>query len=170
VGTIYSFSLSEALKKATRAAFSSKRSWWARGKVRLSASVREDLRFLCTYLSEPEFSPVWSSYIGLLIPRVATHQFLSDASYEGAGGWSPDFQVMWRLSPEDLLLLVFPLKLVTSADGEPEMDAAGLHINPLEFIAAIINLWLLLKCIQHLSPCTTGCIVDLWSDNTSALS
>jgi hypothetical protein len=49
--------------------------------------------------------------------------------------------------------------------GLPEMDAAGLHINPLEFIAAIINLWLLLKCIQHLSP-----IVDLWSDNTSALS
>jgi hypothetical protein len=134
------------------------------------ASVQEDLRFLCTYLSEPEFSPVWSRYIGLLIPRVATHQFLSDASYEGVGGWSPDFQVMWRLSREDLLLLGFPLKLVTSADGEPDMDAAGLHINPLEFIAAIINLWLLLKCIQDLPPCETGYIVDLWSDNTSALS
>jgi hypothetical protein len=95
---------------------------------------------------------------------------LSDASYEGVGGWSPDFQVMWRLSREDLLLLGFPLKLVTSADGEPEMDAAGLHINHLEFIAAIINLWLLLKCIQSLSPCATGYIVDLWSDNTPALS
>ena len=169
-GPYISFSLSEALKKATRAAFRNKRSWWARGKVRISASVREDLRFLCTYLSEPEFSPVWSRYIGLLIPRVATHQFLSDASYEGVGGWSPDFQVMWRLSREDLLLLGFPLKLATSADGEPDMDAAGLHINPLEFIAAIINLWLLLKCIQDLPPCETGYIVDLWSDNTSALS
>jgi hypothetical protein len=169
-GPYISFSLSEALKKATRAAFSNKRSWWARGKVRLSASVREDLRFLCTYLSEPEFSPVWSRYIGLLIPRVATHQFLSDASYEGVGGWSPDFLVMWRLTREDLLLLGFPLKLVTAADGEPDMDAAGLHINPLEFIAAIINLWLLLKCIQALPQCATGYIVDLWSDNTSALS
>ncbi len=77
---------------------------------------------------------------------------------------------MWRLSREDLLLLGFPLKLVTSADGVPEMDAAGLHINPLEFIAAIINLWLLLKCIKDLPPCETGYIVDLWSDNTSALS
>jgi hypothetical protein len=60
-----SFSLPEALKKATCPAFSNKRSWWARGKVRLSASVQEDLRFLCMYLSEPEFSPVWSRYIGL---------------------------------------------------------------------------------------------------------
>jgi hypothetical protein len=59
---------------------------------------------------------------------------------------------------------------VTAADGEPDMDAAGLHINPLKFIVAIINLWLLLKCIQTLSPCDTGYIVDLWSDNTSALS
>jgi hypothetical protein len=166
-GPYISFSLSEALKKA---AFSNKWSWWACGKVRLSASVREDLRFLCTYLSEPEFSPVWSRYIGLLIPRVATHQFLPDASHEGVGGWSPDFQVMWHLSREDLLLLGSPLKLMTSADREPKMDAAGLHINSLKFIAAIINLWLLLKCIQHLSPCTTGYIVDLWSDNTSALS
>jgi hypothetical protein len=56
------------------------------------------------------------------------------------GGWLPDFFVMWRLSCEDLLLLDFPLKLVTSADGEPGMDAAGLHVNPLEFIAAIITL------------------------------
>jgi hypothetical protein len=115
------------------------------------------------------FSLVWSRYIGLLITSVATHQILSHASYEGVGGWSPDFQVMWRLSHEDLLLLGFPLKLMTSADGEPEMDPAGLHINPLEFKGAIINLWLLLKCIQHLSPCTTGYIDDLWSDNTSAL-
>jgi hypothetical protein len=169
-GPYISFSLSEALKKATRSAFSNKRSWWTRGKVRLSASVRADLRFLCEFLCEPEFSPVWSRYIGLLVPRVATHELLSDASYEGIGGWSPDFEVMWRFTRDDLLLLGFPLKLVTSADGEPESDAAGLHINPLEFIAAIVNLWLLLKCTQQLPPCATGYIIDLLSDNTSALS
>jgi hypothetical protein len=169
-GPYISFSLSEALKAATRSAFNSHKSWWKRGKVRISASVRADLRFLCEFLSEPEFSPVWSRYIGLLVPRIATHELLSDASYEGIGGWSPDFKVMWRFTREDLLLLGFPLKLVTSADGEPEMDAAGLHINPLEFIAAIVNLWLLLKCIQQLPPCETGYIVDLLSDNTSALS
>jgi hypothetical protein len=169
-GPYISFSLSEALKAATRSAFSNRKSWWKRGKVRLSASVREDLRFLCEFLSEPEFSPVWSRYIGLLVPRVATHALLSDASYEGIGGWTPDFELMWRLTRDDLILLGFPLKLVTSTDGEPEMDAEGLHINPLEFIAAIVNLWLLLKCIQNLPPCETGYIVDLLSDNTSALS
>jgi hypothetical protein len=169
-GPYISFSLSEALKKATRSAFSSNRTWWTRGKVRLSASVRADLRFLCEFLNEPEFSPVWSRYIGLLVPRMATHELLSDASYEGIGGWSPEFEVMWRFTREDLLLLGFPLKLVNSADGEPGSDAAGLHINPLEFIAAIVNLWLLLKIVSTLPPCDTGYIIDLLSDNTSALS
>jgi hypothetical protein len=42
-GPYISFSLLEALKKATQAAFSNKRSWWARGKVRLLASIQEDL-------------------------------------------------------------------------------------------------------------------------------
>jgi hypothetical protein len=46
---------------------------------------------IAEFLLEPEFSPVWSQYIGLLIPRNTTHQFLSDAGY--VGGWSPDFQV-----------------------------------------------------------------------------
>jgi hypothetical protein len=124
---------------------------------------------LCEFLDEPEFSPVWSRYIGLLIPRIATHAFLSDASYEGIGGWSPDFKVMWRLTRDDLLLLGFPLKLVTSTDGEPESDAAGLHINPLEFIGCIVNLWLLLRLIKTLPPCETGYIINLLSDNTSAL-
>jgi hypothetical protein len=77
---------------------------------------------------------------------------------------------MWRLTRDDLLLLGFPLKLVTSADGEPALDAAGLHINPLGFITAIVNLWLLLRCIKNLPVCDTGNIVDLLSDNTSALS
>jgi hypothetical protein len=169
-GPYISFSLAEALKQATRSAFSNRRSWWRRGKVRLSAAVRADLRFLCEFLTVPEFSPLWSRYIGLLIPRMATHRFLSDASYEGIGGWSPDFLVMWRLTRDDLLLLGFPLKLVTSADGEPNSDAAGLHINPLEFLGCIVNMWLLLKLVQTLPPCETGYIIDLLSDNTSALS
>jgi hypothetical protein len=66
--------------------------------------------------------------------------------------------------------LGFPLKLVNVADGEPESDASGLHINPLEFIACIINLWLLLRLIKTLPPCETGYVIDLLSDNTSALS
>jgi hypothetical protein len=106
-----------------------------------------------------------------LIPCDATHAFLSDASYEGTiGGWLPAFLVMWHLTPEDLLLLGFQLKLVTAADGEPDYDATGLNIHPFKFIGCIINLWLLLQLIKTLPPCEMGYIVDFLLDNTSALS
>jgi hypothetical protein len=101
---------------------------------------------------------------------LATHALLSNATYEGLGGWSPDFLVMWRLTKEDLVFLGFSLKVTNPLTGEPDSDELGLHINPLEFIAAIINLWILLKCVQVLPPCETGYIIDLLSDNTSALS
>jgi hypothetical protein len=169
-GPYISFSLSEGLKAATRQAFNTKRSWWSRGKIRLSRSIKADLRFLCDYLLEPEYSPIWSRYIGLLVHRLATHTLLSDASYEGLGGFSPEFEVMWRLTKEDLILLGFPMKVVNPTSGEPTPEEEGLHINPLEFIACIINLWMLLKCVQDLPPCSTGYIIDLLSDNTSALS
>jgi hypothetical protein len=48
--------------------------------------------------------------------------------------------------------------------------APGLHINPLELLAAIINLWICLKCISLELPCSTGIILELLSDNTTALS
>ncbi len=53
-----------------------------------------------------------------------------------------------------------------------EMDERreGLHSNPLEFLGCIINLWLSIHIIQSMPACPTGYILDLWSDNTSALS
>jgi hypothetical protein len=122
-------------------------------------------------LLEPEFSPVWSQYIGLLVPREATHRILSGASYAGIGGWSPDFHIQWRVTRADLVILGFPMKLIDKYAEEP-LDSAteGLHINPLEFLAAIINLWLTVKLVQTLPLCLTGYIIDLLSDNTSALS
>jgi hypothetical protein len=60
---------------------------------------------------------------------------------------------MWHLTHEDLLFLGFSLKVTDPLTGEPDLDKVGLHINPLEFIAAIINLWVLLKCVQTLPPC-----------------
>jgi hypothetical protein len=138
--------------------------------VKFTKQVISDLLLLCEALMLPEFSPVWTCYLGLLVPRVCTHKFLSDASYEGLGGWSPDFQVQWRLTRDDLLDMGFNLKLVNPASGEPNSDEQGLHINPLEFIAAIINLWLFICLIKSLPKCQTGYILDLLSDNTSALS
>lgn len=169
-GPYLTFSVADLLKNATRQAFSPTRSWWSRGKVRFSKRVQADLRFLCEQLTLPEFSPVWSCYIGLLIPRSPTHTMISDASYEGLGGWSPEFEVQWRLTKDDLLELGFHIKIVNALTGEPTSDQIGLHINPLEFIATIINLWLMLVLIKSLPVCDTGYIVDVLSDNTSALS
>jgi hypothetical protein len=169
-GPYISFSVADTLKNATRQSFSPVRSWWSRGKVRFSKNVQADLRFLSEQLVLPEFSPVWSCYIGLLVPRTATHSLISDASYEGLGGWSPRFEVQWRLTKEDLLELGFHIKIVEALTGEPTPDQVGLHINPLEFIATIINLWLLLILVKSLPACATGYIVDILSDNTSALS
>jgi hypothetical protein len=95
---------------------------------------------------------------------------LSDASYEGVGGWSPEFEVQWRLTKGDMIELGFDMKISNAMTGEPDPEQQGLHINPLEFIATIINLWLLLKLIRSLPEKATGYIVDLLSDNTSALS
>jgi hypothetical protein len=125
--------------------------------------VQQDLQIVATYLQEPEYSPVWSCYIGLMVSRVATHTILSDASYAGIGGWPPDFN--------DLVVLGFNMKHINKNKQEP-LDATtdGLHINPLEFLAAIINLWLILKLVVQLPANPTGYIIDLLSDNTSALS
>jgi hypothetical protein len=55
--------------------------------------------------------------------------------------------------------------------GEPvEFDVDGLHINPLEFIAIIINVWIALKLIADQPILSTGYIIRLLSDNTSAIS
>ena len=169
-GPYISLSLADTLKQATKCAFGPLRSWWMRGKVRFSKRVIADLRLLSETLTLPEFSPIWSCYLGLLVPRDPTHSFLLDASYEGVGGWSLDFRVKWRLTLQDLIDVGFNMKVVAALTGEPNPDQAGLHINPLEFLACIINLWLFLCLIRREPQCATGYILDLISDNTSALS
>lgn len=49
-------------------------------------------------------------------------------------------------------------------------DAEGLHINPLEFIGVIVNLWITIKFIRRAGPRAGGYILALLADNTSALS
>jgi hypothetical protein len=122
-------------------------------------------------LLNEQYSPAWSQYIGLIIPREATHQILSDASYAGIGGWLPDFLIQWRVTWADLIDLGFPMKIIDKYAEEPiNATSNGLHINPLEFITAIVNLWLIVKLVSSLPRLATGYIVALLSDNTSALS
>ncbi len=169
-GNYMSFSCQEALTAALRKAANSAKWFWRQGKMRVPAETVRDFRVMAAALSLPEFHPTWTRPIALLIPRTATHTFLSDASYGGLGGWSPEFQVMWRVMRSDLLLFGFPMKHIDNA-GEPmDFDAKGLHINPLEFLAIIINVWLALKLLADQPDLASGYIVTLLSDNTSAIS
>jgi hypothetical protein len=49
----------------------------------------------------------------------ATHQTLSDASYAGIGGWSPDFRIQWRVMRADLIALGFNMKIINRFAPEP---------------------------------------------------
>jgi hypothetical protein len=63
------------------------------------------------------------------------------------------------------------MKIIVKYAEEPlDATSEGLHINPIKFIAAIVNLWLVVKLVQTLPPSLTGYIIGLLSDKTSALS
>jgi hypothetical protein len=65
----------------------------------------------------------------------------------------------------------FDMKLVDAYKSEPTFhDDKGLHINILEFVAIIINLWLCIWFIRKDKDKIGGHVLLLRSDNTSALS
>ena len=124
-------------------------------------------------MDEDPNNPVWSRYIGLLVDREPTHCCLGDASYGGLGAWSPasDFNFMFRLTRDDLIRAGFDMKAINDDTCEPDgASDDGLHINVLEFVVIIIQLWFVLKFIQQSGPRLGGYIVTLIGDNTSALS
>ena len=170
-GNYLSFTSQEALTAALRKADRHPRWFWRNGKMRVPAEAIRDLHVIADALLRPESDPTWTRPIALLIPRTPTESFLSDASYGGLGGWSPKFQVMWRVMRDDLLFLGFPMREIDLAGehADPTLEQ-GLHINPLEFIAIIINIWLALKLISTCPYLATGYIINLLSDHTSAIT
>ena len=169
-GNFMSFSCQDALTAALRKSSKQAKWFWRQGKMRVPAECARDLAVLVEVLTLPEFHPTWTRPIALLIPRTSTHSFLSDASYGGLGGWSPDFAVMWRVMRDDLLHYGFPMKAIDTAGEPADLLQEGLHINPLEFVAIILNLWLALKLLDASPSLATGFIITLLSDNTSAIS
>jgi hypothetical protein len=132
--------------------------------------VLEDVATIFHSLDDNEDHPVWQSYIGFLVDREPTARIISDAAYEGLGGWSPDVLFKWRLSRNDLVNGGFDMKHLEGEANEPEIDALGLHINVLEFVAIIINLWLLIVLSRRRPEPIGGNIFAVFADNTSALS
>jgi hypothetical protein len=142
------------------------------GEIWLNSTALRDIHLLMETLLVPDEDPICSRSIALLVPRTATHWLKSDASYAGIGGWSQDFSTfMWHVTREDLTAFGFHMKTIGMSTDKPMDSAArGLHIKPLEFLAVIINLWLALKIIRDDPLCLRGSIIDLLSDNTTALS
>ena len=170
-GTFLSFNLQNALNNAARHAFSTGRTWWTRAWIYLSKVAIATIHQLLETLLEPEDSILWSRPIALYLERDFSHRIYSDASYGGIGGWSPDFGFLWRLCRDDLVRAGFKMKDLNLRTTEPMApDAEGLHINPLEFIGVIVNLWITIKFIRRAGPRAGGYILALLADNTSALS
>jgi hypothetical protein len=104
------------------------------------------------------------------VDREPTGRVISDAAYEGLGGWSPEYLFKWRLNREDLIHAGFHMKLLEESAIEPAVDASGIHINVLEFVAIIINLWLVIVLSRRQQAPPGGHIFAVFADNTSALS
>jgi hypothetical protein len=147
------------------------RTWWSRGRIWLSSGTLKDLQLLIQWLTHEDALHLWTRPIGMLVYRTAHTAFYSDTSYAGLGGWSPHAKLFWRIMRDDLVLLGFPMKAIDNYQQEPLDGAAvGLHINPLEFVAAIVNVWLTIIWCRSRPIFPSGFIVDIWSDNTSALA
>ena len=69
---------------------------------------------------------------------------------------------------ETLVQAGFDMREIEISSTDP--GTSGLHINPLEFIGCLINLWITLKCIMLLGLLAGGYVIGLLADNTTALS
>jgi hypothetical protein len=165
-----SFNLQNALTQAAKNAFSDKRSWWTRSCIYLSRVAVATIHQILETLLEPEDSPLWSRPIALYLDRDYTHRAYSDASYGGLGGWSADFNFLWRLTRDTLVEAGFQIREIKIASNDPALTDSFLHINPLEYLGALINLWICIKCVILLGPVDGGYILALLIDNTTAVS
>jgi hypothetical protein len=153
------------------------RRWWSSYKIHIPPHVFDDLRLLRRSLTEPTAAFTWSRPIGMLIDRTPTATLLSDASYGGIGGWSANLNFLWRITRQELIECGFSMRRI-DADGEALLQQRfgtpdnhdELHINILEFIAIIINLWIALLWVRTQPPTPGGHIISILADNTSALS
>ena len=159
-----------------------RKKWWAHQRIKIPSEVFADLRLMLRSLSRPHAheSHAWSRPIAMLIPRSPTCIAYSDAAHTGLGGWCKEFSFVWRLTRNDMVIAGFPMKDLdenfqelnrwTPKEQLPEGHEDLLHINPLEFLAIIINVWLCLFFIRRRPPNEGGHHVLVRADNTSAIS
>ena len=120
-----------------------------------------ELKLLHATLTAPQHRHVWRRPIGLIVKRMWDFHLEGDASYQGLGGFCPVLNFMWRLSRDDMVTIGFDMY-----DLGPQHEEKGTHVNILEFIVQIINLWMGLS----LAAPGSQPVILATGDSTSALS
>lgn len=142
--------------------------WSKYSKIHLSQASKWALRLLLQCLQD-ENNPVWTRPIGLLVPRDPHATPYSDASTSGLGGYCLILDFQWRIAIEDLLK-------GTGFKPQSKKEGDHAHINILEFIGIIINIYFSIvkvKAKKKYDKCfefDQGFILHCFADNTSALS
>jgi hypothetical protein len=158
-----------------------RKKWWQLTKVHIPDEVTADLRMmLLSVFPQTTANHGWMRPIALLIPREPTATVLSDAAHSGLGGWSPSFKFVWRLTHDDMQRAGFNMQALDEQWQEryrfckkenlPEGHEEWMHINPLEFVAIIINVWFAILHIRRDPTRPGGHHILVQADNTSALS
>ena len=156
-------------------------SWWRHHRLVVDWLTILDLKLLRYTLTGPKATLAWTQPISLIIPREPTGEPIGDASFEGMGGYCLKYGYMWRLSHADLKSCGLDIpkedaELIqryqaAKESGDTETVKHLAHINILEFIAIIINIWMFIKIGKKLeSDPKFEHIIHARTDNTSALS
>jgi len=137
------------------------RRWYQRRVIHVPNSIAAELKELRSKVSMEFYDPFWCRPIGLLVPREPTINVFTDASIDGLGGWSreEDLNHMWRVSMEDLVEAGIKADMGWNNNKnyhEPAIDPKGFHINVLEFISIIIELWICIRQLLLANPPRDG--------------
>lgn len=164
------FLLNAAIAKNRARSARALRTWWQHHYVTIPHEVRAHIALLRQLAKRPS---MWERPIAMLVAREPTCEALSDAAYSGMGGWSPDLSFFWRLTRDDLETCNFNMRELDLENARAADMAKGtdeLHINTLEFVGVIINLWFSLHFLARAGSIRGGHILLLRADNTTAIS
>jgi hypothetical protein len=185
LGLSLQYQLNDAIRLATFQGKSTRNgAFWKKHRFVCSAEAVADMKTLAALLPSSPVTPArfsWIRPIGLIIPREATIINCGDASLEGMGGWTTgDHKFMWKLTSRDLISLGYTIPRTTQEcklvkHGLPTMDddtdaSLPMHINVLEFVALLINVWFIVRWAIRCNPNTPELIIRMRTDNSSALS
>ena len=93
---------------------------------------------------------------------------LADTSYERLGGWSSAFDIKRCLSRSDIVSQGWP-SLLSKTERYKLLPQDVLNINVPEFIAVIINTWLVIRILSTMDYPPGRWVLTFMADITSAL-